>query len=91
MWGKAHGGLYKATTKEERQSLIREGDKVMFIDFRFQRRQVAGFSKGILRQNAPLIANFWKTDDLWDRACGLGSEIWTGHEWVDMVYLQSYK
>ena len=47
MMRKGHGGLYKAPTKEERKSerLRGEGDKIKFIDLKFERWQVVGLSE----------------------------------------------
>ena len=44
MLGKGHGGLYKAPTKEERRKwkANRRGNKIKFIDLRFERWQVVG-------------------------------------------------
>ena len=40
MLRRGHGGLYKAPTNEERGRLRGEGDKIEFIDFRFETGQV---------------------------------------------------
>ena len=49
MLRKGHGGLYKASTKEERRkrkAKRRERNQIKFIDLRFERRQVLGSGKG---------------------------------------------
>ena len=54
-FGKGHGGLYKAPTKEERRKLKakrRERDQIKFIDLRFERRQGVRFRKA-RRQDIP--------------------------------------
>ena len=56
MLGKGHGGLYKASTKEERREgerLRGEGDQIKFIDLRFERWQVVRFRKARGRQDVP--------------------------------------
>ena len=47
MLGKGHGGLYNASTKEERrkQKAKRERDQIKFIDLRFERWQVVRLRK----------------------------------------------
>ena len=58
MFGKGHGGLYKAPTKEERRKrkAKRRGDQIKFIDVRFERGQVVRFRKARRRQDVPQIA-----------------------------------
>ena len=73
MLGKSHG------TKEERESLRGEGDKIEFIDFAFERRQVVGIKKGKSKTFNKLQV-LGMNDDLWDRARGLGIETWKGCE-----------
>ena len=55
MLGKGHGGLYIDPTKEEeeRGRLKGKRDQIKFIDFRFERWQVARFRKGRRRQDVP--------------------------------------
>ena len=58
--GKSHGGLNKALTEEERRGRLRgEGNKIKFIDLRFEGWQVVGFGKGRRRQGVPEIARSW--------------------------------
>ena len=46
MLGKGHGGLYNASIKEEESERLRgEGDKIKFIDLRFETWPVVGFSE----------------------------------------------
>ena len=43
----------QSPTKEERKGRLRgEGDKIKFLDLRFERGQVAGFEKARRRQDA---------------------------------------
>ena len=39
--------------QEESEQLRGDGDKIMFIDFRFERRQVLRFRKGRRRSDVP--------------------------------------
>ena len=52
--GEGHGGLYKASTMEERrkQKARRERDQIKFIDLGFERWQVIRFRKA-RRQEVP--------------------------------------
>ena len=46
--------------KEEKGARLRgEGNKIKFIDLRFERWQVAGFGKGTGRRDVPKIACSW--------------------------------
>ena len=48
MLGKGHSGIYNVSTKEERRKSERlrgEGDRIKFIDLRFERWQVVGLSE----------------------------------------------
>ena len=58
MLGKGHGGLYNASTKEERgkRKAKRRKDQIKFIDLRFERLQVIRFRKARRRQDVPQIA-----------------------------------
>ena len=40
MLGKGCTDLYKAPTKEESKKLRRDGNRIKFIDFRFERRTI---------------------------------------------------
>ena len=40
-------------TKEEREGLGREGDKIKFVDVRFKRRQIVGMREGRSRLGVP--------------------------------------
>ena len=54
MLRKGHGGLYRATIKEERRGRLKgERDQSKFIDLRFERRQVVRFRKARRRPDAP--------------------------------------
>ena len=54
MLGKGHGGLYNASTKEERsERLSGERDQIKFIDLVFERWQVVRFRKARGRQDVP--------------------------------------
>ena len=55
MLGKGYGGLYKAPTKEKKESdgLREERNQIKLIDLRFERWQVAGFRKARKRQDVP--------------------------------------
>ena len=48
--GQGHNSLYKALTKEEVERPRGEGGKIKMKDFRFERGQVVGLSKGRTRQ-----------------------------------------
>ena len=45
--------------KEESERLRGEGDKIKFIDLRFERWQVVRFRKARRRQDVPQIARSW--------------------------------
>ena len=55
MLGKGHGGLYNASTKEERRSarLTGEGGQIKFVDLGFERWQVVRFRKARGGQDVP--------------------------------------
>ena len=55
MLGKSHGGLYNASTKEERrgEKLRGERDQIKFIDLGFERWQVVRIRKARGRQYVP--------------------------------------
>ena len=56
MLGKGHGGLYNASTKEERRKRERlsgERDQIKFIDLGFERWEVVRFRKAKGRQDVP--------------------------------------
>ena len=42
-----------ATTKEEREEPGREGDKIKFVDVRFERRQIVGMQEGRGKSGVP--------------------------------------
>ena len=54
-WEKGHGSLYKAQQwkKEDSERLGGEGNKIKFIDLRFERGHVLGFRKGRRKQDVP--------------------------------------
>ena len=78
MLRKGHGGLYKAPAKEDRSGRLREeGDKIKFIDLRFERRQKLQDSGEEEESKTFHELHVLGTNvDLWDRARGVGSEIW---------------
>ena len=56
--GEGYGGLYNASTKEERRkrkAKRRERDHIKFIDLGFERRQVVRFRKARGRQDVPYV------------------------------------
>ena len=55
MLGKGHGGLYNASTKEEKESerLRGERDQINFIDLGFERCQMLRFRNARGRQDTP--------------------------------------
>ena len=61
MLRKGHGGLYKAPTKETKESekLRGERDQIKLIDVRFERWQVVRFREAIKKQEVSQIACSW--------------------------------
>ena len=59
-WGKALGGLYNASTKEERRkqkTKRRERDQIKFIDLGFERWQVVRFRNARGREDVSVRAH----------------------------------
>ena len=79
MLQKGPGSLYKTQTKEERERLKGKGDKIKFVDLRFDRAHIVGFEKGRRMQASHKLHVLGMNDDLY-RVCGLGSESWKGCE-----------
>ena len=73
----------KAPTKAERERLRGEGDKIKFIEFRFEKYKLweSGEEGGKVCNMLHVLG---RIGDLYDRIRGLGSEIWSGCELVEM-------
>ena len=56
---------------EESDNLRGEGDKIQFIDLRFEGWKVER------KKDAPKLHILGMNDDLWDGVRGLGGETWT--------------
>ena len=65
---KDHGGLYKPQRrkKEESERLTGEGDRIKFIDRRFERWQVADLGKEEEGKTFHKLNALEMNDDLWD-------------------------